>query len=501
MLSAPATEARLAALLSVSSIALWFFLGFPWEHHNESLVWAIELDKISFWDALRSNPITPVQTWRPLGVALAWLGFHLTQGGIWPQQLLNFALTAAAWLLALRATPNRLGFAWLSFICGAGFFSGYIYLFHLHGVFYGPLFMFLAYLLVRERREPVLTWPVALGLLAVATVVALFHTFALLFVAAYIGGCWLENRRRGRPASLPAAVVAILLAAVATKLLVSRSTDLGQGSAMLGLLSSYRALELKPLLSLLSLLLAVLAAVAAPGSSRQRLVRGGGALMLAALLGALEVPVILAWIAVCALRSLFSGRLALAALIAVTALLPVATGTGSPTYALFVLMPCILATIGGVELSAFATTGLRRGAFIAIAATFAMLLALKLDVSVPIVDPLVQPLRAEGEKTRQLQQMIAWLDQHPEVTGGLSLGMPGDFPVNSNNAIERNFRAPTHAWPFGQYLKARYGARLSQAEPQLRLCFGGETVQGGEALHAIPGIWAGTATLERLGTP
>jgi len=90
-------ESAVPSMLAIASLTLWFFVGFPWNHHNESLVWAIDLQRATFWDLLSSNPMSQVQTYRPLGVAIAWLSFHWTHGGIWLQQLINFAITALAW--------------------------------------------------------------------------------------------------------------------------------------------------------------------------------------------------------------------------------------------------------------------------------------------------------------------------------------------------------------------------------------------------------------------
>jgi hypothetical protein len=496
------SDALLAATLTVLSLGLWFCLGFPWQHHNESLVWAIELQKASLWEVWVSNPITPVQTYRPLGVMLAWLGFHATHGGIWLQQLFNLVFTAVAWIVALLAAKRseRLTFAWLACVAIGGFFSGYIYLFHLHGVFYGPLLLFLALLQRDADRDTALTWRSAGCLLGLAVIFAAFHTFAFLFFAAYVSGRWLQNRLLGRPASVLAALATILLAAIATKLLVASSSDLVQGGLMAGLLASYKAFEINALLSGLAIVLAVLAG--ATGTRTKRRALGGLlALGLGLVCWAMHLPAIFAWIIVCQLRTLFSGRFALAALIAVTALLPIATATGSPTYALFVVMPCIAVTAHGWDWSERSHRVLRRAALAALIAVPTLLLALKLGITVPGVSKLVQPLQAEREKTEQMAQVFRWLDAHQDISGGLTLCQPGDFPVRSNTAVERQYRAPTHTWPFNEYLKARYGTRLVQAAPMLLLCFGGDTREGAEVLDTVPGRWANAATLLRLPAP
>lgn len=487
--------------LTLATLTLWFFIGFPWQHHNESLVWAVELARTRYVDTLISNPITPVQTYRPLGVGLAWLSVHLSGGSIAPQQLLNYLFTAAAWLVAFFAAPSaRRGvFALLAFVAIGGFFSGYIYLFHLHGVFYGPLLLYLALLQRDAGRGTELGFKQALCGLALAGFFALFHTFALLFFAAWICGRWLQNRIERRSASLAAALLVIVAAAVAMKLLVAHSADLVQGSAIAGMLASYRALELNIMLSALAAMLTLLAAMLIPASSRLRLSAAAVALGLCAVLWASKLPVVWAWVLVCALRALFACRFTSAALLAVTALLPVATATGSPTYALFVVMPCVAITVADGSWMASERGVLTRLSIVALAATLAIFIGIKMDWRLPVVSRLVAPLQAEREKTEQLQRLFAWLDQHSEIHGELELCQPGDFPVRSNTAIERQYRAPTHAWPFHEYLQARYNGRLTEATgPRLGACFGGQRLQGDQLLLSIPGRWAGDAALVAL---
>lgn len=481
--------------LTISSLSLWFWLGFPWQHHNESLVWAIELARASFWDTLASNPITPVQTYRPLGVAMAWVLFSITHQGIWLQQLVNFAITAYAWVLASRSVQNRIEFAWLSFVCNAGFFSGYIYLFHLHGVFYGPLFLYLAYLLMLDRREPEMSWRMGLTQLGVAIVVSLFHTFALLFYAAFLAGTWLQNRVRGKEGGLAIAVACAFVSGILMKLLVSGAPGLGADDPVLGSVVTYRALELNGLLSALSIVLAVLTAITAKPFAKFRALAALGTLVTGAVLLYLGLPAIFAWIAVCLCASLFQRNFAMSALIGATALLSVATATGSPTYGLFTLMTCVCVTADALPTSDSMIEILRKGAVAAIAAAVLLFVSLRADVHIPLVSNQVLALRAEGEKTQQMMQVFDWIDAQPTLKGHLQLCQPGDFPVRSNDAIVRTFRAPTHAWPFDEYVKARFGPRVAELHPELLLCFGGQRPPDTSVVHVIEGRWAGDVAL------
>jgi hypothetical protein len=491
---------QLAAALCVSSLAFWFFLGFPWSHHNESLMWALGLEKASLADVFTSNPIGfVVGTYRPLGILVAWLTFHLTHGGLWLQQLLNFVVTAFAWLIAMSSARHRLAFALVAFVCGFVYFPGYIFLFHLHGVFYGPLFIFLALLLRFDRDAPLLTAFTCWRLFALAALTTLFHTFALLLFCGYVGGLWLQNLlARQRPGTV-AALATICLAGAAMILMAASSSAFGGNSPWRGLLASYQTLETNTSVMLISAVLTV-AAAASIGDSRS--VRTGALILAAVLVAGLAIerlPVIWAWIAVCLGGSLMRRRLGLAGLIGSTALLPMATGTGSPTYALFVLMPCAVATAW--EVPAAVARPLRPAAVAVLLGTAAAFVALLAGVPVPVLKDAAYSLRAERQKTQQMMNAFDWLDSHPGITGNLRLCQPGENPSQATDAIARRYRAPTHSWALALYAKTRYAGRLSQDSPLLMFCFGGQAMPGGTPVYSAPGSYAGSASIFSLPAP
>jgi hypothetical protein len=500
---AHAPSTLLSYLLAVSSLTFLFAVGFPWQHHNESLVWEIDLQKLSFWSSLLPRPVTHVASYRPLGIALAWLTFKASGGGLWLQQLINYVFTVFAWLLALGSVRDRLSFAWLSFICGAVFFSGYIYLFHLHGVFYGPLLAFIAWLLVQDERLAVLTWPKVFFLLSIATVAALFHTFAYLLLAAFLVGRCIQDlighravhswHPARRATSMSAAAFGALMSGCGILLLTYSSRSVGPNYALAGMMTSYELLEVNSLARLTSALLAVLACITLQGA-RLRAACIVLALVVSLALWGLHLPVVLAWIGICFAKSLFERRVGLAFLIMASAALPVATGTGSPTYALMVLLPACKATVDGFEAHGVLRM-MQRG--VGVAAIVGLLLAYIAirSATVPPLDRLVSPLLSEREKTDQMMQMLAWLDANPGIKGDLRLCQPADYPVHSATARERRYRAPTDAFSLTYYLKGRYGERLVQGIP-LWLCFGGENA-GTAQLHTIEGRWAGKAALQR----
>jgi hypothetical protein len=173
----------LFGLLSIAGLSFWFFLGFPFANHNESYVWVVPLSRLGLLDVL-SKPFGVVASFRGLGMLTAWLGYRLSGGSIYPQQVFNYLGAALAWLILFSAIKEKKLFAWESFFVGGVFFSGYIYLFHLHGVFYSPLLMFLAFLLALSisNNGVKTSWLVISSILAAIT--SLYHPFAILVCVA-----------------------------------------------------------------------------------------------------------------------------------------------------------------------------------------------------------------------------------------------------------------------------------------------------------------------------
>lgn len=526
--SASLREPQLSSLLAVASLTFWFALAFPWQHHNESLVWAVDLQHDSFLGSLLPHAVRQVSTYRPLGIGLAWLTFHVTDDGLWLQQLINYAFTVCAWLVAMQGVRDTRSFAWLAFFCGTCFFSGYIYLFHLHGVFYGPLLLFLAWLLRVDTRFGELTWRSVGPALSLALITSLFHTFALVFFLAFLLGRVAENWLKGEQVGLVPAAVAAAVSLVAMKLLMHGAQGVAPTYALQGFFDSYYALELNWGVKLASIALTALGAASIavgaartqgsplpkphtgpppepgvrPALRRPRLADSWW-LAIAGVVGGLilaflHVPVVLGWLGVCCVKAVLRGRLCLATLTAACTLLPLATGTGSPTYAVFAVMPAIVTTVTDLAAPAVWRALEPRLAPAALVVTAALLIILRLDPGLPPFARALRPLLAEREKTTQLMQMMVWLDANPDVRGGLRLCLPADWPVRSGaSAFDRRYRAPTDAVSFAYYLRSRYGDRFT-GEPQLLFCFGGEKTPKSTVLHVVPGDWAGSASLERL---
>src|SRR5439155_26780253 len=100
-------------------------------------------------------------------------------------------LALGAWAWVARGVRERRLFALLSLAAGGVFFAGYIWVFHLHGIFYGPLLLFVAGL-ARAARGP-LDLRTLLGVFVGALVTALAAPYALPLAVAFVLGATIET--------------------------------------------------------------------------------------------------------------------------------------------------------------------------------------------------------------------------------------------------------------------------------------------------------------------
>jgi hypothetical protein len=228
-------------------------IGLPWGPHNESFDWVVRLEERSFRSAL-FDKFPSVLSLRPLGTGPAWLLYRVGGHDVGLAQFANAGLALFAWgWLATGVRQPRL-FALLALVAGGVFFAGYIWVFHLHGIFYGPLLVFVA-ALVRSAFRPI-DPRALLGVFVGGVLTALDHPYSLPLGLVFALGATLESpmlrTRQG------AAVLAVLVTgSLATYLLLVPfyNRNLG-GDPLAGLLASYRTSEVNTVGSVVAALLA-----------------------------------------------------------------------------------------------------------------------------------------------------------------------------------------------------------------------------------------------------
>lgn len=478
--------------LSVLGLSFWFIVGFPFANHNESYVIVAQLKGMSLADATLGH-IYPVANFRPLGQAVAWLGYHLGGGSIAGVELFNYAGAALAWLMVFIALRERRVFALVALLAGGVLFSGYIYLFHLHGVFYSPMLLFMALLFFWETRP--VTRPLLLGVSIAGLCASFFHPYALPIYLAAIAGFLLERPEELRPHRRILAVGGVIAFALLIIMVVlPRHESVMTGAEMTsGLVASYRMVEVNTAVSIVAAVLAILTGLSLPGSQGRRLLGGLLALALSAGAVALGVPVIFVWIAVALVKVLLMKKWWLVFVIGGTALFPAPAATGSPTYAVFVILACAgtvaLGWDGGERL--FGWVADLAGA-LAIAATVVVLILLRSGTELPVISRIAHPVLAEREKTAQLEEITQWLIRSPYVQYEPVFIRASANPREASDAIDRTFRTPTNQEYLSKYMRVM---RPGDAAPGriVLLGFGGEGANGGTQIFETIGPHAGPA--------
>jgi hypothetical protein len=479
-------------ILTIMGISFWFFLGFPFANHNESYLFVVQLTQMDLIDVLTTS-FMPVSNFRPLGSATAWIVYRLFGNTIYPQQLLNYLFTILAWLFLFIAIKEKKLFSWIAFFVGGAFFSGYLYLFHIHGVYYGPLLIYLAFLLGTAISDAYKNNVRLLIITALSILISLFHPFTLIIYMAFMIGAFIEYKPSPVFKWFIATILIMISAFVLMRILVPHKNIAISTDTIYGLYTSYKLIELHPILSLISWLLSVLTIICMNMSKIIKLALTFTISILAIIFIMVGWPVLFIWIVTCLLKAILMNKWTISFLIGVTASLPAITAVGSPTYAIFVLMACSSVVPLGwskIEKDLQNHLGIVLSLSILIIIAFVML---RLDVKFPFLTGFTQPLLAEKEKTFQMENIVNWILSSDYYDFRLVLCCSADNPVTSTNVIDRRYRAPTSQYWLDEYMGFLKGSQIEIGTDELFVCFGGEKIDNALDVYHVTGRYSGNA--------
>lgn len=486
----------LYVILSISGLTFWFFIGFPFAHHNESFLWEPELAKMSVMETLTSQ-ITPVASYRPLGILTAWLTFTLTGDSIVLQQLINFLGALIAWLIIHFVSIEKRLFSWVALLVCGGFFSGYIYLFHLHGVFYSPLLILVAYFIFLANKE--LTSQGLIFSMVLTGIVSLFHTFALLIYLGFLIGTAIDHYRQVDKHIRRILVVFILILLLSIFMVLPKGGQsiFDLADILSSVLVSFAMVEVMSLLSVLSFMLTLITILNSSLNVKQKI---GGIIISTLLIPVLilnEIPVILMWISFCLLKAIICGRWSFAGIISSSAILPIATGTGSPTYTIFTIFICAFMTAYRSRTMKWPISEKIR--FVEWALVISILLTtavLRSEIRIPFVTKLATPLLAEKEKTHQLANILEWIKKSGHTNYQLSFTERAGSPSQIKNAVNRRNRPPAIASEVEYYL--RQNKNIPTIDSTLLISFGAPSNNQYNIVYQVQGKYNGPAIVYQI---
>ena len=436
-------------ILAVAGFSFWFFMVVPFASHRETYWWLAMVHSHDFSYAFGIIS----STYRPLAQGTTWLAFKILDPNIFPtsverQALLQgciYGMFVLAWWLIYSAAPLRRAFAVVAFIAGGVFFSGYVHLFHIYGIFYIPVMLTLGALLRLYASSKVDRREVWFGLVAI--LLAVWHPFATaLFMGFYFGFCLDTFRQRSKWQLIQAAVLLLACTfAIGGLVVLFPRTPMPLHTRLFGFLVSYRTNEVNLIASAVAFAFAQLVVFTMPISPKLKL---AGYLLVSALSALFllkSLPLLLLWICAVLLKLFLMRRWSLFFLALTAALLPFGGGIGTPMYALFAIIVATYVTplgLSGIETAlSFLKIQYVAGAIIVL--TLPMLLV-RAGIKAPIVTRVASPLLAEREKTYQLENILAWLHNSDYCDDEISFAEDAGDPIEGvESAITRKNRPPS----------------------------------------------------------
>lgn len=396
-----------SSVLAVTGLSFWFFVGYPFGRYHEAYGWAAALNATSFADFVLT-PTGHYTSYRPLGEAFAWVLYRLANEGMWAIQLFNYVVSSVAVVVSIHATraPNVSAVAFL--LTGGVFFRGFMYLFHLHGLYYSVVVLMIAVLVADDLKRSYSTAILARGF-CVATVAGLFHAFAIVIWLGYFIGHLIERRKEAAKGLMLLGAMLLPFGALMVRVLVPGQLFHLDADTWSGLVGTYAMFGSNALVNAIAGLLMALTACGIPSPRGGMVLRVCGAFMVMAVLMLFQLPLLLGWVIVCVIKMGVMRRWSLLLMLIITSCFAIFTGTGSPHLLVFALVTCAVATPLGLEAfdAKLPWPAIASGP-IALLLAASLAISLRLGVTIPVISHLARPLLIRQEQSVQLEQVIAW---------------------------------------------------------------------------------------------
>jgi hypothetical protein len=493
-------------LVALAGFSFWFLIAVPFASHRESYAWLASVYRGDLDGAVGLTS----KTWRPLAQAPVWLEFVALDPRIFPTSVLRqtlfqgvvYLLFVLGWGVLYYAVPERRTFAIVAFTAGAVFFSGYIHLFHLYGLFYVPLMLMLA-VMVRYSFVPGFkNREIVLGLIATALV--LWHPFAtVLFLGFYFGRYFKDFTSLRRGAHVRAWAI-LLTSSAATLLAIAVSPNLGESWAYdprSAFIISYRTNEVHVLAAVVAWILAYAALWSMEIAVRTRIAVAVGITLAGACFLIFNVPLLLLWMLVVIGKLLHRRLWTLFWATIVAVLLPYGGRIGGPIYALFpIILAVVVTSLGWTGAESRLRLLDRKYPVAFVSALVVIVVAMRVGVPVPVVSTFAKPLLAERERTFQLEHALAWLAKSKYCAHDIVFAQASGSPIDDvKSAIDRRYRPPSDLQDVTPFWRAALQCvpdeRAGRTRGIATVTFGGQELTSGTRVLDLSGRYAGPVTV------
>ena len=322
---------------------------------------------------------------------------------------------------------------------GGILFAGFGHLFHLHGLYYSVVLLFLSllfYFYKKSRSTSNLIYTTILAVIA-----GLFHPLALLFHIFYLIGNTFEKRKN--PAKKHFVIVSgIILLEIILLLILSPGQKLNLSVENLsGLMGIFQSFEANKLVTVFLVLFGLLSVFSLDVSRLYKIYFSAALIVISAICYLTSLPLLIVAALACSAKLIYMKRWTILSLLIITFFFTIFTNVESghlKFFILFVLAYSISLDWKWLE-DNLAFVSLRTG-YTVILITVLLVFLLKSDFKIPLLSKLSNSILAKKESTYQLEDIIDWYSNSEYKAGSLILfdNSPEQKNINCTESIEQN---------------------------------------------------------------
>lgn len=393
-------------LIAISGLSFWFFIGFPFANYYESYYWIGELNRSSFFQMI-FQPIGHYSTYRPLGQLVVMILYKVSNGSMFLIELSNYLLTISAILIFILSTTGKRIFSLVMLVIGGILFAGFGHLFHLHGLYYSVVLIFLSLLFYYYKKS---SFQSHLIVTSVAAVIAgLFHPLALIFHLFYLIGNTIESGKNLIKKDF-FFVSCIIILEIILLLILSPGQGLNTNPENLsGLMGILKTFEANKMVTVFLLFLALLPILSLNASKLNKIILSAGLILLAVICYLSSLPIMIVVVFASAIKLIYLKRWTFLSLLIVTFFFTIFTDVQSghlKFFVLFVLTYTIALDWKSLE-NKLVIINIKVSYAVTLIAVILVFL-LRNDTKVPVLSKLSNSVLAKKESTYQLEKIIDW---------------------------------------------------------------------------------------------
>lgn len=462
-------------LCAISGITFWFLIGFPFAHSHESYYWMGEYLSKSFYDFV-FQPIGHYASYRPLGQVVSAALFELSGGSLFLIELFNFVLTISAVWFILKGAAEKKIFSLVFLITGGALFAAFAYLFHLHGLYYSPVLLFISVLIYYYYKP--LTIKNILVTFISGLAAALFHPFAIFVYVFYTTGILIEKRNDLHRNKSIFMAGGIGLMIILSFILVPAQSIFLSSSNFSGLMNIYRSLQVNPLITIVIVGMGILLIMGISADKKWRILLVSAVILLSLLFYILKLPMMLVVFLAGIMKLINLRKWTFLALLIVTFMFSVFTDIESGHLKFYVLFVAALITSINLTLPRAESFFKPIYGSILIFVALSAVILLRNDIKIPGLSKYAVSLLATRESTYNLDKVVEWYRKSDYSKYGIELnsGRGQDIPASNIN--------------LQSYLQSLRGKKQLDPDEKLIIYFDKKDSQTVKPLFKIKGRYA-----------